>query len=179
MINRILEYNKRFVQKRKEMGLDKPISSHAKQEVMIFTCMDTRLIDLVEPAMGFKRGDIKIIKNPGNSIRKNCDEIIRSISLGTIMMGLKEVYVVGHKDCGMKNLTEEEIKERMILRGIEENIIDSLGNLKEWAGIIDNEKENVRKVVTQIKSSPFIPNDVKIYGLIIDPYTGELEVVTD
>ena len=44
--------------------------------------------------MGFGRGDIKILKNAGNIIRNNCSDVIRSVAVGTVLMGLKEVYVV-------------------------------------------------------------------------------------
>ncbi len=177
MLKRILEHNDKFVSERKNLGLDEPISAHANQEVMVFTCMDTRLVDLVEKSMGFERGDIKILKNAGNSIRENCDEIIRCVSLGAIMMGLKEVFVVGHKDCGMKKLTTEDIRAKMIDRGITEDTIDSIEDLAEWSGILKDETENVINAVSKIRESQFVPNDVKVHGLIIDPYSGELEII--
>jgi carbonic anhydrase len=33
-------------------------------------------------------------------------------------MGLKEVYVVGHSDCGMRKQKPEDIREKMKERGI-------------------------------------------------------------
>ncbi|WP_432402280.1 beta-class carbonic anhydrase [Wukongibacter sp. M2B1] len=178
MLKKILEHNNRFLSERKKLGFcDKSISANAKQEVMIFTCMDTRLVELVEKSMGFERGDIKVLKNAGNCIRENCDEIIRCISLGAIMMGLKEVFVVGHKDCGMKKLTVEDIRAKMINRGITEEAINSIDNLAEWSGILKDETENVIKTVSKIRESQFVPKDVKVHGLTIDPYSGELEVI--
>lgn len=179
MLKKVLNHNQNYVNERKNSGLDMPISAHAKEEVMVFTCMDTRLVGLVENAMGFKRGDIKILKNPGNSVRENCDEIIRSVSLGAIMMGLKEVFVVGHKDCGMKKLTTEDVRLKMIERGISKEAIDSIENLSEWAGILKDETSNVIDAVSKIRNSQFVPKDVKVHGLIIDPYSGELELVID
>ncbi|KPU26724.1 hypothetical protein TR13x_08625 [Caloranaerobacter sp. TR13] len=176
ILEKILEDNKKYVRAKRERGQDKPISSHAQKEVLIFTCMDTRLVGLVEEAMGFKRGEVKVLKNAGNSIRDNCDDVIRSISLGTIMMGLKEVFVVGHKDCGMVKQSLEDIKRKMLERGIPREAIDSV-DFANWTGIIEDEKENVIKVVKKIKSSPFIPKDVKVHGFLIDPNSGELEVI--
>ncbi|MGE5630518.1 MAG: carbonic anhydrase, partial [Caulobacteraceae bacterium] len=80
MLEQILDHNKKFVDERKTAGKDKPISGHAHKDIMVFACMDTRLVDLLEPAMGFRRGDIKILKNAGNVIREGCSEIIRCIT---------------------------------------------------------------------------------------------------
>ena len=41
-----------------------------KKHLAIVTCMDTRLVNYLEPALGIKRGDAKIIKTVGNCL--NC-----------------------------------------------------------------------------------------------------------
>jgi len=176
MLEYILEHNKKFVEERKRAGLHEPIEGHAQKNVMVFTCMDTRLVELLEAAMGFKRGDIKIIKNAGNTIRDNCDEIIRCITVGTVLMGLSQVYVVGHKDCGMAKLEPEKIREKMISRGISKEVVDSI-DIEKWFGIIKNEKENVMEAVRKIKESPFVPKDIIVHGLLMDPNSGEIEVI--
>jgi len=176
MLDEILNHNKNYVEKRKKQGPGKEISGHAQKEAMIFTCMDTRLVGLVEDAMGFQRGQVKVLKNAGNTIIKNCSDVLRSIALGVLVMGIREVFVVGHKDCGMKRLTASQIENAMRERGIDENVIASI-NLEEWSGIISDETENIRKAVKAIKSYEFIPEDVGVHGLLIDPYSGQLELV--
>jgi carbonic anhydrase len=176
MLEEILSYNKSFVEKRKNEGLDKQISGHAQKGVMIFTCMDTRLVGLVEEAMGFERGQVKVLKNAGNTIRQDCEDVLRSISLGVLVMGIKEIFVVGHRDCGMKKLTVEKIEQAMRDRGIDESVIAS-ADIKKWSGIISDEAENIKEAVSAIESSKFIPGDVAVHGLLIDPCSGELEAV--
>jgi carbonic anhydrase len=176
MLERILEHNRKFVQERKLAGDDKPISGHAQKDIMVFTCMDTRLVELLEPAMGFGRGDIKILKNAGNIIRNNCSDVIRSVAVGTVLMGLKEVYVVGHSDCGMRNQKVEDIRAKMIQRGISSAAIEAI-DIGEWFGLLKDESENVKDAVLKLKESPYIPKDVSIYGLLMDPSSGEIEVV--
>jgi len=178
MLERIMEHNKRFVEQRKAKGEDKPISGHAHEGVMVFTCMDTRLVELLEQAMGFKRGDIKILKNAGNTIRDNCSDVIRSIAVGTVLMDLKEVYVVGHKDCGMRKQNPADIKEKMLRRGIAKEAVEAI-NIEEWFGLIKDEDQNVRDAVSKIKASPYIPKDVIVHGLMMDPNTGEIEVLVN
>lgn len=176
MLEQILEHNRKFVQERKNSGGDKPISGHAHKDAMVFTCMDTRLVELLEPAMGFGRGDIKILKNAGNIIRNNCSDVIRSVAVGTVLMGLKEVYVVGHGDCGMRKQNVEDIKAKMLEKGISEEAIEAI-DIAEWFGLLKDEKENVVDAVQKLRESPYIPKDVNIYGLLMDPNTGEIEVV--
>jgi carbonic anhydrase len=176
MIEKILEHNRKFVQERKHAGKDKPISGHAHKDVMVFTCMDTRLVELLESAMGFGRGDIKILKNAGNIIRNNCSDVIRSVAVGTVLMGLKEVYVVGHKDCGMGKQNVEDIRLKMTEKGITKEAIEAI-DIAEWFGLLKDEVENVKDAVSKLKESPYIPKDVNIHGLLMDPNTGEIEVV--
>ncbi len=174
MLEKVLEHNRKFVQERKAAGEDKPISGHAQKDAMVFTCMDTRLVGLLEDAMGFGRGDIKILKNAGNIIRDNCSDVIRSIAVGTVLMGLKEIYVVGHTDCGMRKQNAEDIKVKMSERGISEDAIKAI-NIEEWFGLIKDESDNIRDAVNKLKESPYIPKDVNIYGLLMDPDTGEIK----
>ena len=176
MLEKILEHNRKFVQERKISGRDKPISGHAHKSVMVFTCMDTRLVELLESAMGFERGDIKILKNAGNIIRNNCSDVIRSIAVGTVLMGLKEVYVVGHKDCGMGKQKVEDIKLKMTEKGISQEAIEAI-DIAEWFGLLKGEVENVKDAVLKLRKSPYIPKDVNIYGLLMDPNTGEIEAI--
>jgi len=176
MLEKILEHNRKFVQERKAAGEDKPISGHAHKDIMVLTCMDTRLVELLEPAMGFGRGDIKILKNAGNIIRNNCSDVIRSVAVGTVLMGLKEVYVVGHSDCGMRKQKPEDIRAKMRERGIPEEAIEAI-DIKEWFGLLQDEAENVKDAVLKLKNSPYIPKDVKIHGLLMDPNSGEISVI--
>ena len=37
-----------------------------KKHLAILTCVDTRLVSYLEPALGLKRGDAKIVKTVGN-----------------------------------------------------------------------------------------------------------------
>ena len=176
MLEMILEHNRKFVQERGNAGEDRPISAHAHRDTMVFTCMDTRLVELLEAAMGFRRGDIKILKNAGNIIRNGCSDVIRSVVVGTVLMDLKEVYVVGHKDCGMRKQTVEGIRAKMLEKGISEDAVDAI-DIKEWFGLLTDETENVKDAVRKLKESVYIPKDVKIHGLMMDPNSGEIEVV--
>src|SRR5690606_9474821 len=93
-------------------------------------------------------------------------------------LGVEEVMVIGHYDCGMANVDPEKLETNMKARGVDEKTLSDV-DLKDWIGAIDGEEENVREVVEKLKESPFIPEDVPIHGLIIDIYDGKLKVLVE
>ena len=158
-----------------------PLSKSPKKQLAIFTCMDTRLVDFLEPAMGLLRGDAKVIKNAGNTIVDPMSgSVIRSLVAGIFMLGVEEIFVIGHRDCGMAELDAESVKRDMVKRGISPDIIDiHVPDLKQWLGIFAHPVENVERVVKIIRHNPLIPRDVPIHGLIFCPNDGRLDVVVD
>ena len=61
MIDEILAFNRRFVA---EKGYERFITDkYPNKRIAIVTCMDTRLVELLPAALGFRNGDVKIIKN--------------------------------------------------------------------------------------------------------------------
>jgi len=76
MIDEILKYNKEFVENKK---YERYITSkYPDKKIAIVTCMDTRLTELLPAALGFKNGDVKIIKNAGGSISHPFGSVARS-----------------------------------------------------------------------------------------------------
>ena len=111
ILDGILEDNKKFV----ENFEGEEMSHHAQKKLAILTCMDCRLIDFFEPALGLKRGDAKIVRNAGNSIVG--EDAIRSIGAALYNLGAEEVLVVGHTECGtwQNGLEDLNLKRQMCL----------------------------------------------------------------
>ena len=172
MLDEVLKANENFVKDFEP----KKMSHMPQKKLAIVTCMDTRLTGFLEPAMGIGRGDAKIIKNAGNTIVDR--DVIRSLAAAVYALGVEEIMVVGHYDCGMANVDPEKINAAMMDRGVSPKTVEDL-DLKEWIGAIDNEEQNVVQNVKKIRESPFIPSDVPVHGLIIDPYQGTLEVLVE
>lgn len=158
-----------------------PLPKSPRKQIAIFTCMDTRLVDFLEPAMGLKRGEAKVIKNAGNTIVDPMSgAVIRSLVAGIFMLGVEEVFVIGHRDCGMAEIDAESVKRDMIRRGISPDVIDiHVPDLKQWLGVFAHPIENVERVVKIIRHNPLIPGDVPIHGLLFCPNDGHLEVVVN
>lgn len=174
LLDRVLSHNQTFV----KPGAFPPLPKDPKRQLAIFTCMDTRLVDFLEPAMGVARGDAKVIKNAGNTLVDPNGGVIRSLVAAVFLLGVEEIFVIGHKDCGMAEVDAEHLKERMISRGVEAQAIDNLvPDLGQWLGAFASPEENVERVTGIIRNSPLIPKDVPVHGLIFCPNDGHLEVV--
>ena len=171
MLDEILEDNEEFV--RSFNGVELP--HHPQKKVVVFSCMDCRLIEFFKPALGLRRGDAKIITNAGNTIVD--DDPIRSIAVAIYSLGASEVLVVGHTQCGMAGVDTDEMAREMINRGISKKDIEKY-DLKKWIGSFKSEEENVLEVCEKIKNHPLIA-DVPVHGLMIDIVTGKLKVLVN
>ena len=176
LLEEILLANSFFVSEYR--NLRKKYSHKPRKEIAIFTCMDTRLVEFLEPALGIRRGDAKVIKNAGNHIREGCDDAIRSLAAAIYLLGVKEILVIGHLDCGMSKLERGVLTERMKEYGIPERQIDK-DELAEWLGGFSDTEENVVDAVTKIKSHPLIPQTVPVHGLMFSPDNGEVKVLVN
>lgn len=180
-LQEILDYNRNFVENKK---YEKYISSKdPNKKLVILSCMDTRLTELLPKALNLKNGDAKIIKNAGAAIMHPFGSIMRSIIVSIYEFQTDEVLIVGHYGCGMSNLNIDKTLDKAIDRGISPQVIETLSNsgidIKKWLHGFDSVEESVRESVELIKKHPLIPKDIKIHGLIIDPETGKLDVVVN
>lgn len=132
------------------------------------------MVNMLEPALGLQRGDANIIKNAGNTRLDR--ELLRSLSMAIYALGAKHILVIGHSNCGMTIFKAKDIYRSMVNRGIKKEHIEEL-DLENWLGTYDDEKNNVIRLVEQIKESKIIPDDIDVHGLIIDVDSGALEIL--
>ena len=180
-LNDILQFNKNFVANKE---YEKYITtSTPKKKMAILSCMDARLTELLPKAMNIKNGDAKIIKDAGATVVHPFGSVIRSILVAIYEFGAEDVFVVAHKSCGMSELNTKEFVEKMIDRGIKKETIDILNNsgvdVEKWLHGFDSVEESVKESVKMIKNHPLLPKEIRVHGLIMDPKTGELELVID
>lgn len=175
LLQEILAHNARFVAER-----ERPLTKVPAKKIALFTCMDTRLVEFLEPALGLRRGDAKVIKNAGNTLIDPGGGVMRSLVVAVHALGCDEIYVVGHRDCGMAQIDERSLAATMQARGVPAEAIASLRpGLREWIGAFHDPEGNVRHVVEMIQESPLIPDDVPVHGLMFDPATGRLDLLVD
>lgn len=179
LLNEILNYNKDFVEKGE---YEKYLTTKfPKKRMVILTCMDTRLLELLPKAMNVSNGDVKIVKNAGALVSHPFGSVMRSILVAVYELQADEVLVIGHHDCGMSALKSDRMINTMKERGIKEetlNILTYSGiDLKTWLHGFDNVSQSVEHSVEVIKNHPLMPEGVPVHGLVIDPTTGKLDLV--
>lgn len=180
-IQEILAYNKSFVETKEYEKY--ATSKFPTKKMVIITCMDTRLVEMLPKAMNLKNGDVKIIKNAGAIISQPFGSVMRSVLVAIYELGADEVLVVGHTECGMASLHAETMIGHMTERGISEEVMSTLENsgirLQKWLRGFDSVEEGVKGTVDVIKKHPLLPPNVPVHGMVIDSATGELDLVAD
>lgn len=176
-----MNHNEEFVREKKYEQFR--TTKFPNKKMVILTCMDTRLLELLPNALNLSNGDVKIIKNAGAVVVHPFGSIMRSILVALYELKADEVLVIGHHDCGMSALNSESMLSKMKERGISEEIIDTLEHsgieLDKWLTGFSSVSESVSHSVDMIKKHPLIPNTVPVHGLVIDPETGKLDLVVD
>ena len=183
VIDEILAHNEHFVQQNRL-----PVVGHAPRKRMaVVTCMDCRLVRMFEQALGLERGDVLELRTAGATISKperadGANDLIRSLAGGIYLLGVREVAVIGHTQCGLAHANPTALTASMQALGVDPQALiekEELGNLQglmNWLGAFDDVHVNVKEVVNVIRSSPYLPK-IPVHGLVIDINTGKLELV--
>lgn len=179
MIEELLAFNREFVNNK---GYEKYITNkYPDKKIAIVSCMDTRLTELLPAALGIKNGDVKIIKNAGAIISHPFGSVIRSLLVAIYELGVEEVMIIGHTDCGAKHMNSEQMIQRMKERGISNEHIEMMRycgiDFDSWLRGFDTAESSVRETVGQIYRHPLIPSDITVRGFVINSVTGELTSV--
>ncbi|KMY49774.1 beta-class carbonic anhydrase [Peribacillus loiseleuriae] len=181
LLSEIFEYNKQFVENKEYEKYE--TTKFPNKKMVILTCMDTRLVELLPQAMNLKNGDVKLIKNAGAIVSHPFGSVMRSILVAIYELGAKEVAIVGHHGCGMKGLEPNSFLEKCGQAGLDETIITTLINagidIKSWLTGFQSVEESVEQSVKMVKNHPMFPKNISVHGLVICPETGKLDIVVD
>lgn len=180
-LQEILKYNEQFVsEKQYESYIT---TKYPDKKIVILSCMDTRLVELLPKAMNLRNGDVKVVKSAGAIVNHPFGGIMRSLLVAVYELQADEIYVIGHHDCGMSAVDPNLMMSHMLERGIKQETLDVINyagmDLKEWLRGFGDVKTSVLKSVDLIRKHPLIPSGVPVHGLVIDPGTGKLELVTN
>ena len=180
MIDQIVAYNRKFVEQKNYVKF--LTSKYPDKKLAVLSCMDTRLTELLPAALGLKNGDAKIIKNAGGVILSAFDSAMRSLIVAIYELGVEEIMVVAHSQCGACHMSFDHFHHEMIARGVTVETLDTIRrcdiNLNQWLEGFKDTPESVRKTVETIRNHPLVPKDIIVRGFIIDSETGALEEIS-
>ncbi len=178
-IDEVLAYNDTFVEEKRyeQFKTDK----YPDKKLAVLSCMDTRLTELLPAALGLKNGDAKIIKNAGGVIAHPFGSVVRSLLVAIFELGVENVMVVGHSNCGAQHMNAQEMIEHMLEAGVPRDPIELMPycgiDFEGWLAGFGDGEESVRETVHLIEHHPLIPEKITIRGFIIDSTTGKLTEV--
>ncbi|MFJ7669326.1 beta-class carbonic anhydrase [Lysinibacillus sp. NPDC097195] len=181
MLKDILKFNEDFVQEKKYEPFI--TTKYPDKRIVVLSCMDTRLVELLPKAMNLRNGDVKIVKSAGALVSHPFGAVMRSLLVAVYELQADEVYVVGHYDCGMSAVDPDAMISKMVNRGIKEETIKMMEysgiDLKDFLRGFGDVATSVKKSVDTIRNHPLMVQTVPVHGLVIDPNTGRLDLIDD
>ena len=181
MVSGLMKFNQQFVDnKHYEPYLT---DRYPDKKLVILTCMDTRLVELLPKALNLRNGDAKIVKNAGAILTQPFGSAMRSILIAIYEMGAEEVLVIGHDGCGMTNLDTKALVNKFRASGISDKVLETLENsgigMDRFLKGFSNPEEGVLHSVKIIRNHPLIPARFPVHGFIMHSDTGLLKLISE
>src|SRR5256884_2272692 len=140
-IDEILAFNERFVEQ-----THLPTIGHApRRQMAVVTCMDCRLVQMFEQALGLERGDVLELRTAGATISEverdgAANDLIRSLAGGIYLLDVREVAVIGHTECGLAHIDHTNLIASLIASmqalGVDPQTLIKQKNLGDVQGLL-------------------------------------------
>lgn len=141
--------------------------------IVALTCIDPRLNPLLPEVLGIREEDFIWLRNAGNILFDSRSGMIRSLALACAVKGGKEIAIVGHSDCRVRQVSVNQLIESFRALGIDRSSLPD--NLVEFFGLFSSERQNVITGANHIRQSPLISPKVPVHGLLLDLDSGRLD----
>ena len=145
--------------------------------VIALTCIDPRLNSLLPNALGIREEAFIWLRNAGNIIYDPLSSMTRTLALACAVKGGREIAIIGHTDCRVRNISIMDLLERFKALGVDRKHLPE--NLNEFFGLFASERQNVIRGAEIVRSSPLIGAKIPVHGLLIDIQSGGLEWVVN
>ena len=172
----IIEANHRAVAGDAKAGLH-PAEYADSLPVVALTCIDPRLNPLMPEVLGVPEEQFIWLRNAGNIIFDPTSSMTRTLALACAIKGGKEVAIIGHTDCKVRQTSALELTDRFRALGIERARLPE--NLNEFFGLFASERQNVLRGVGFVRQSPLIGPKIPVHGLLVDIQNGKLEWIVN
>ena len=162
VLDEVLRVNAEFVRHYDSSRATAPVV----RRLAVVACMDYR-IPLAE-AFGLKPGDAYIIRNAGGVVT---EDVIRSLLVAHYRLGVEEILIVNHTECGMQTFRDEDLRADIRRRRGTDAIAP------EQFHAFQDLEDHVRQQIQRIRSHPWMPSRILVNGCIYDVHTGRLTPV--
>ncbi|MSR65733.1 MAG: hypothetical protein EXS18_08150 [Verrucomicrobiae bacterium] len=168
----IVEANNRAVRGDTNAGLR--VKEYADSlPIVALTCIDPRLDPLMPEVLGIPAELFIWLRNAGNIITSPLSSTMRSLALACAIKGGKEIAIIGHTDCKVRQTPVSDLVEKLRKLGVDRAKLPE--NLVDYFGIFASERQNVIRACDLVRSSPLIGPKIPVHGLMVDIQSGLLE----
>lgn len=158
---RLVEANRAYV----ESGSHRPLPVQPSRQQVVLTCMDSRIDTFA--ALGLDLGETHIIRSAGSRVT---DDVLRSLTLSTHLLGTRTIVVIGHTDCGLHD-PDRDLVERLTDR------IGHPPSARDWCSFVDP-RDAVATDCERLRTWPDRPTPFAVAGYVLDVTDGRLHEVS-
>src|SRR5436190_5919750 len=176
LFDAILDANRRAANGDAAAGI-RPADFPDEMPLIALTCIDPRLNRLMPEVLGIPEDQFIWLRNAGNIIFGTTSSMSRTLALACAVKGGKEIAIIGHSDCKVRQTSVLQLTDRFRDLGISRSQLPE--NLNEFFGLFASERQNVIRGVEFVRNSPLIGPRIPVQGLLVDIETGKLEWVVN
>ena len=176
LFDAILDANRRAASGEAASGI-RPADFPDEMPLIALTCIDPRLNRLMPEVLGIPEDQFIWLRNAGNIIFGTTSSMTRTLALACAVKGGKEIAIIGHTDCKVRQTSVLQLTDRFRDLGIKREQLPE--NLNEFFGLFASERQNVLRGVEFVRQSPLIGPRIPVHGLLVDVETGKLEWVVN
>jgi carbonic anhydrase len=160
MFGDVLAANEAYAERYQHNDLE----ARAAKGLGVLTCIDSRIDPLA--MLGLALGDAKILRNAGARVT---DDVLRTLVLGSYLLGVERIMVVAHTNCRVADSTQDDVHAAIRdAGGPDTRSITFLTTVDQEAALRDD--------VQKVRSWPYLGN-VAVGGFLYDLDTGLLRRV--
>jgi len=137
-----------------------------RKQLAVLTCMDARVS--VSEMLGLGTGDAHVIRNAGAVAT---EDALRSLLISHHKLGVREIMVIGHTDCGMTTFDGGAFRREL------EGTTGCVPVAPAAFHAFPEVTASVRRQVAAIAQHPWMPKDLRVAGFVYDVHDGHVRAV--
>ena len=108
LLEAIMDANHRALAGDSQAGLH-PSDFPNALPLVALSCADPRLNHLFPDVLGIREDDFIWLRNAGNIVFDPMSSMVRSLALACAVKGGKEIAIIGHTDCRMRQMSVSQL----------------------------------------------------------------------